>query len=173
MDTAVSSEFEIVTAAAGTGNPASPSTDGKTWSFHTTGLSYATDVEVMSDCSDLQDSLEAAAAADGDLNHRVRVPAAANCAVNLTLPAKSGASPTGTGRLVLVTSAYADLPAEGTRIDPDTDSASMPTLYTSTTSPVVLIDPSAHYWVLRGLKIMADPALYSVGGDVTLVTSFT
>lgn len=172
-DTVESADATFVTPANVVGDdlPAAPNVIGKTWTYGTEGLGYATDVTAASNCSDLQAKINAAAAADGALNHRIRIPASANCGINLTLPAKSGSNAGGSGKLVLSTADFADLPAEGTRIDPALYGSHMPTLYTSTSTSVLRVGTNASYWFVRGLKMTANPALYSVGGDVTLMAS--
>lgn len=183
-DTVQSSEQITDTPAAVAGDqvPTAPSTAGKTWDFTDTAM-FTTDVLAASNCSDLQTKINTAAAADGSLNYRIRIPASANCLAQLTLPAKSGSNPTGTGKLVLESADYASLPTQGTRIDPVAYAAHMPTLYTTPSTapvpPVITFAPSSSYWIVRGLRITADPTLASAAflasgnGDFPLVTSFT
>lgn len=178
-DTVVSEDFEFTTLAEGSDDPAAPSTAGKTWSYQTGALSFATDELVASDCSDLQSKINAAAAADGNQNHRVRIPASSTCTGLYTLPPKSGSNASGSGLLVLTTSAHASLPEEGERVSAAEHASYMPLLRSSTDGQGVLrIMPSAHHWVVRGVQIDYDPAkaggapgdndfvlVYSLNGD--------
>ena len=70
---------------------------------------------VASDCSDLQDKINAAAAADGNKTHQVIIPAGTTCSGAFHAPLKSG----GSGWIIVRTSTPdASLPAPGVRINP-------------------------------------------------------
>jgi hypothetical protein len=170
-DTAVSSEFTFTTAAL-VWEPELPSASAKTWGYQVSGLTYATDVTVAGDCADLQAKINAAAAADGNQNHRIRIPAGARCVVPATvvLPAKSGANAQGTGRLVLTTEAHASLPPEGVRIRTELHSGLLPEV-ASETLETLLVAPGASYWVVRGLKLTMNPARAYMGREAAIVTS--
>jgi hypothetical protein len=82
---------------------------------------------VITSCEGLQPAINAAAAADGNANHLIEIPASFDCGFEdgagagfqggsqINLPNKSGANPTGAGWIVIRTQG-ADLP-ENTRVD--------------------------------------------------------
>jgi len=86
---------------------------------------------VSLDCRDLGAKIRAAAAADGNKNHQVLIPAEADCTApsdkiigdangpTLHLPAKNGANPNGTGEIIIRSAAPNEvLPPEGVRTGP-------------------------------------------------------
>lgn len=86
---------------------------------------------VAADCRDIAAKIRAAAAADGNRNHQVLIPASADCTVpsakiigdangpTLHLPAKNGPNPDGAGEIVIRSAAPNDvLPPEGIRTGP-------------------------------------------------------
>jgi hypothetical protein len=170
-DTAVSAEFSFTTAALDW-EPQMPSAAAKTWGFHVANLTYATDVLAAADCSDLQAKINQAAAADGSQNHRIRIPAGAQCVLpeTLVLPAKSGANADGAGRLVLTTEAHASLPPEGVRIRPELHGGLLPQV-ASAALETLYVAPGASYWVVRGLQLTVNPALAYMGREAAVVSS--
>lgn len=173
-DTAESTDVVVTTPAATPGDqaPQPPSENGRNWDFSATAA-FATDVLAAENCSDLQTKINAAAAADGNLHHRVRIPAQADCQVNLTLPAKSGPNANGAGKLVLTTDNMSCLPPEGIRINGAWHERCMPRLYTGNFLPALIIGPGASYWIVRGVEITADPrrATATFLQDFSLVSS--
>lgn len=171
-DTSESPDVTFTTAAAVVGDDVPQPPASVTWDF-SSNASFTTDVLAAVNCSDLQAKINAAGAADGTQNHRIRIPATANCAANLILPAKTGTNSGGAGKLVLETDQFANLPPEGVRLNATWHAPLLPTLYTSSPTPVMRVAPGAHHWVVRGLKITANPALASgaFGTDFYLVTS--
>lgn len=98
--------------------PALPEIDGRTF-------------VVAADCRDLAEKIREAAASDGDKNHQVLIPPAADCTVpsdkiigdangpTLHLPAKSGINSQGTGEIIIRSAAPNEaLPPEGIRTGP-------------------------------------------------------
>lgn len=85
---------------------------------------WATDV-LVSSCAQIQTEINTAAAADGSLNYRIRIPVSYDCSPGvpsgegwgntspLYLPAKSGSNPSGTGWIVVES---ASPPTENVRI---------------------------------------------------------
>jgi hypothetical protein len=173
-DTAESADLVVTTAAASEGDqvPQAPSENGRTWDF-SAAAAFATDALAAANCSDLQAKINAAAAADGNLNHRVRIPAQADCQVNLTLPAKNGPNAGGTGKLVLTTDTEACLPPEGIRINAAWHEGCMPRLYTGNFLPALTVGPNASYWIIRGVEITAHPlrATATFVQDFSLISS--
>lgn len=81
-----------------------------------TGETFA----VNENCSNFQDQLEAAAKADGNLNHYVTIPPGTYCYGNFEYFPKRGPNPNGDGVIVVRTGASDDdLPPEGMRISPE------------------------------------------------------
>lgn len=116
----------FTTLAAPSPHPASPTLPTST-TLPANPTVWATDV-LASDCSDIQTRITAAAAADGALNHRIRVPVTWDCAIGLPavgggeasplyMPAKNGANSSGTGWIVLEPDwSGADAVPEGVRV---------------------------------------------------------
>lgn len=70
-------------------------------------------------CTDLQQQLQLAAQADGDLNHQVLLPPQAVCYGNFEFQPKRGPNPRGEGVIIVRTAAPdSALPPEGMRISP-------------------------------------------------------
>jgi hypothetical protein len=58
--------------------------------------------------------------------------------------------------IYLISSNLASLPAPGTRVSPDTDSANMPKIVTGTVSPAIRIPPGGSYYRLAGLELTSS-----------------
>jgi len=79
---------------------------------------------VASDCRDLQQRIQEAAAEDGALNHQILIPAGTDCSIAadengaaLWLKAKTGPRPNGTGEIIIRSAAPdSQLPPEGARV---------------------------------------------------------
>jgi hypothetical protein len=79
---------------------------------------------VASDCSDFMTRINQARAADGNLNHEVRIPASAICVGPYDISPKNGANANGSGYIVIRSaSADTDLPPPGVRATRSWESA--------------------------------------------------
>lgn len=201
-NTVQSSEFTFDTPAATAGDqipipPASPLWDFSSVLCGGVACTWTTDVLISTNCTDLQTAIDAAAVANGNLNYRIRVLESLNISCNAILRNKTGSNPTGTGKLIVVSSGYASLPAEGLCLtdtntvptggacksdgtvvpQPPTSYLShVPTLYTSTPSvPAISVAPSAHHWIVRGIAVGVDPGFNSSGwgADTPVITDFS
>lgn len=83
-----------------------------------TGTTYT-----VSACNTLQSTLDTAAAASASLNHAININVGLTCTGPYVLPAHNS----GSGWIVIRSSNYASLPAEGTRIS-TSDATNMPTI---------------------------------------------
>ena len=82
---------------------------------------------------------------------------------NFTLPVKSNSSQQW---IYIVSSALSSLPIPGTRVNPATDAANMPTIVTPNAEPAVTVTPGASYYRLVGLDITSAS---TYGCDLTAV----
>jgi len=111
---------------------------------------------VASDCSNLQEAVNAAARGDGALTHQILVPRNADCATtsrkstgngnghSFEFPAKSGPNPNGEGEIIIRTDADDSLlPPMGTRVS-SSYRLQMPTLRNSTLGVRELYSPISH-----------------------------
>lgn len=113
---------------------------------------FANTYNVAADCSNLQNSINTAAAQDGNLHHRVLLAAGTVCLGTYILPAKTGSNPNGSG-FVVITSDSPQLPPPGVRISP----AFQPFLAvirgsSTTVAPIGTAANAKGYW-LMGLEV--------------------
>lgn len=161
----------FTTLAAPSPHPASPTLPTST-TLPSNPTVWETDV-LASNCSDIQTRITAAAAADGALNHRIRIPVTWDCAVGLPasgsaeasplyFPAKSGANSSGSGWIVLEPDwTGADAIPEGVRVSP-TFFGKMPTIRVPPS--VAAIPAPQSTGTCQAGQLWLDYNIYSVGG---------
>ena len=104
-------------------------------------------------CGDVQTHLNSAAAANTTLNHVINVNSSLNC-TGAYWTLKSHAGP---GWIILRTSAYASLPAAGTRVTV-ADAANMPSVqYTAgALESAITVETGANYYRIIGIEVLQD-----------------
>jgi hypothetical protein len=141
------------------GDPKLPNFTMDTSHPQLTGMTFT----VSSDCSDLQDKINAAGTADANRNHEVVIPAGTVCTGEYKLPVKSGDNAPGTGWVTIRTSKLSNLPPEGVRIHPKYEPY-MAVIQAPLSARGALAYPAAaiaavagsHGWRMEGLKIMPE-----------------
>ena len=102
----------------------------------------------------IQDRVDAALALDGNLTHKVTINVGATpCSGQFTYGPKTGANPSGSGWVYIVTDSAASLPVAGTRVA-DTDTQYMPKIVTTnTTTGGIRILAGAHHGYFDGVYV--------------------
>jgi len=101
----------------------------------------------------VQNAINNAAAADGNLTHEVVIQAGATFNTNLTLPAKNGPNPNGTGWIIVRTSNLAGIAVQKQRIIQATHASAMPKIQTTATYGVESA-PTAHHFRFIGIEFI-------------------
>lgn len=135
--------------------PSEPTIDGTTTTLSDTG-------NAATNATNLQNAINSTAALNGNLNHKIILPAGANFTVPVSgvtgnrqfnLPNKSGTNPTGTGWIIITSDGT--LPADGTRQTASaTQLANINLTAASSPESCFIAAASAHHYWLRGLNMV-------------------
>lgn len=161
----------FTTSALPSPHPASPTLPTST-TLPANPTVWGTDV-LATNCSDIQTRITAAAAADGAVNHRIRIPVDWDCATGLPasgsaetsplyLPAKSGTNSSGTGYIVIEPDwTGAQAVPENVRVS----TSFLPTMPTFRTPPSVaaISSPQSTGTCIAG-QLWLDYNIFAVGG---------